>query len=888
MNSTPLRLIGFGICAGLLLSVMRAPLGLDWTQLPATSGSTDALFRASAMIATALFLGAARPAFRGIFSGSWLLFAVLVGFALHGFVLATRLSPTGSASFALVLVCGTVALRCFAGSHNPSPTTERGESLALGEIKALAPVVGFPERFGLFLAGAGVALAFEALAHQVRLLGLGLPEDDTLQAFVFLLLSTLGAIAFGPFLRRKEIERPAFAYGLSILAASALAGLWFLSERDREGLFLYLRRMDLFLEYGRSFDAFVPADLHLEDIPTMDGTSIGTWWVTGLLAAAAWVVPAFLFGATIGGTRHPGRISNALLGAAFGLLLRPWLIGVLAEPRTFPELDGAPWAWRMVVAGTVLAAGGSAIAIAVAERGRARKLAPVLALGAIALPWLQPRLRVWNFSPWYIADIEPELTLATGSGLLTLEGTRGGVRIVTLDRRRMTPSYLEFGNDRRRLRYSLALLERSPERRPRVLLVGQMTPERARFFRDADVEVDRTAAWYDAFGVIEPVLFEGFPEPGGEAISPVEARARIAGGHYDLVCVPPAYGPVLVPKGASWLPWASVQEPLLEALELPEGTLGVVWIDAASPLTRRDLGDSVMFAAERFDDLTLGVVYGLGPGEGPAGSLLFAPSRAGSRPAAGALLDTLPRARLFELRAALLERIAAANADTTRGALVQGLAQHYAAQEESSPYEKRALQIELSEDALRSFVQALPEAIGEGESLDGFSRELWESVAWLLTEKRRPDLALAFLEPVATAFTPWPLMDRAVAYAHRELLDPKTALGFLERAEPHAGLDVNLYVEFAAVARELGDDKLAVRYLRKGLELQPRRLDLELPLALALMRLEKSEGRALLERLGREHPDHEGIAHYLAEGPPPGGPKPFSPTGGLHDHGHDH
>jgi len=887
MNSTPLRLLGFGICAGLLLSVMRAPLGLDWTQLPATSGSTDALFRASAMIATALFLSAARPAFRGIFSGSWLLFAVLVGFTLHGFVLSTLVSPTGAASFGLVLICGTVALRCFAGNSNQSPTTARGESLGLEKIKALAPGVGFPERFGLFLAGAGVALAFEALAHQVRLLGLGLPEDDTLQAFVFLLLCTLGAVAFGPFLRRKEIERPAFAYGLSILAASALAGLWFLSERDREGLFLYLRRMDLFLEYGRRFDAFVPADLHLEGIPTMDGTSIGTWWVTGLLAAAAWVVPAFLFGATVGGTRHPGRISNALLGAAFGLLLRPWLIGVLAEPRTFPELDGDPWAWRMVVAGTVLAAGGSALAIAVAERGRARRLAPVLALGAIALPWLQPRLRVWNFSPWYVADIEPELTLATGAGLLTLEDTRGGVRIVTLDRRRMTPSYLEFGNDLRRLRYSLALVARSPERRPRVLLVGQMTPEWARFFREANVEVDRTAAWYDACEVIEPVLFEGLPELEGEAISPVEARARIAGGHYDLVVVPPAHGPVLVPKGASWLPWASVQEPLLEALELPEGTLGVVWINAASPLTRRDLGDSVMFATERFDDLTVGVVYGVGPEEGPARSLLFAPSRAGSRPAVGALLDTLPRARLFGLRTALLERIAAANADTDRGALVRGLAQHYAAQEESSPYEKRALQIELSEDALRSFVQALPET-GEGESLDEFSRELWESVAWLLIEKRRPDLALAFLEPLATAFTPWPLLDRAVAYAHRELLDPRTALSFLERAEPHASLEVNLYLEFAAVAREIGDDRLAVRYLRKGLELQPRRLDLELPLALALMRLEESEGRALLERLGREHPDHEDIAHYLAEGPPPGGPRPFSPTGGLDHHDHAH
>ena len=76
--------------------------------------------------------------------------------------------------------------------------------------------------------------------------------------------------------------------------------------------------------------------------------------------------------------------------------------------------------------------------------------------------------------------------------------------------------------------------------------------------------------------------------------------------------------------------------------------------------------------------------------------------------------------------------------------------------------------------------------------------------------------------------------------------------------------------------------------LRRGLTLQPGRFDMELPLALALMRLDDPDGRALLERLAREHPDHEGIAHYLAEGPPEGGPQPFSPTGGLDDHDHGH
>ncbi len=878
MNSANLRLIAFGLCAGFLLSVMRAPLGLDWTQLPATSGNTQALFRAAALIATALFLSAARPAFRGRFSGAWLLFAILIGFAIHGLWLAAHFQPSGRAQYGLVLIAGTVLLRLIAGSKHTATEGAPG----LSQIMALSSSVRFPERSGLFLAGAGVAVAFEGLAHEVRLFGLGLPEDDAFHAVVFITLSLLGALAFGPFLRRKQIERPAFAYGLPIIAASALAGLWFLAERDREGLFRYLRRMDLFVDYGRKIDGFLPANLHLEDIPSLDGTSIGTWWITGILAAAAWVVPAFWFGATIGGTRHPGRVSNALLGAAAGLLFRPWLIAALADPLGFGQLPSTPWAWKMIVAGTVLAASGAALAIAMSETGRAKKFAPVLLLSAIGLPWIRPNLSLWTFSPWYITDIEPRVTLPSSAGLLTVEATRGGVQIVTVDRRRVTPGFMDYRNDWRRLQYSHSLIDPKAlgDRRPEVLFVGQLTPERSRFFSEAKVELERTAAWYRSFETLEKELFAGHPDPLGEVLSPVEARARIEAGRYDLVIAAPTHGPVLLPKGASWLPWASVEEPLLQALELPEGTVGVVWIDAASPLTRRQLGDGVMLAMERFDDLSVGVVFGVKPGERPDGAPMFAPGTPSGRIGILPLLDTLPRARLFQLQTAVMESLAEANENNPRGGIVRGLAQHYGAQEESSPYEKRAQQIELNEDALRSYMQALPE---KGD-LDQFSRELWEAVAWLLTEKRRPDLGLAFLEPLADAYTPWPRLDRAVAYAHRELLDPKTALKFLRRAERSIKLDINLYLEFAATARELGDDDLAVICLRKGLAIQPDRIDLELPLALALMRLDKPEGREILERLARQYPDHEEIPHYLVEGPPKGGPQPFSPSGGQHEH----
>ena len=880
-TSLNLRLIAFGLLAGLLLSILRAPLGLDWTQVPASSGATQTLFRAAALIAVALFLRPNRSAFHARFSGAWLLFAILIGFSLHSIGPLDFVEPKGRISFGLTLILFTAGLGLCAGRRSKE---ERPEMRGLSELVALAPPVRWPEGAGLFAAGAGVAIALETLAHEVRLFGLGLPEDDSWHAIVVLLLSLFGALSFGPFLRRKQVERPAFAYGLPLVAASTVMGLWFLAGRDRDGLFKYLRRMDVFMEYGRKFDRAVPADLALQDIPTLDGTSIGTWWIMGILVAAAWILPAFALGTAIGGTRHPGRIANAILGAGFGVLMKPWLTQYLAKPLDFEELSTTPFAWSLVVAGTVLAAGGSAIAVAITEKGLAQKVAPVVTLLCTFLPWIQSRLTVWSFSPWYVADIQPDLALPTSEGLITVEKTRGSYPIVTLDRRRLTPSLSDVQLDTQRLQQSLALVKPPADRPLRVLLIGQITPDRSYYFRQAGVTLERTASWFKAFDSIEEVLFEGFEKPYGQKVPPTEARARIQSGHYELVVVPPTHGPVLFPKGVAWLPWASVEAPLLDALEVPEGTIGVAWVDAVSPLAERKLGDSVLVSMQRFDNLTIGAVFGREPNTyAPGHSLFKAPEPASSlRPLE--LLNMLPRKRIFELSKRTTNHIAEGNAGLPQESLARGIAHHFAVQEESSPYENRAQQLELSEDALRSFLKALPET----GDLPIMMRGLWESVAWLLIEKRRPDLMQAYVEPLADRFTPWPSIDRAVAYAHREMLAPETALRFLDRASETVSLDVSLWLEAAAAARELGDDERQVGYLRKGLAIQRDRLDLELPLALCLMRMGDEEGRRLLEKLAERHPEHEEIPRYLAEGPPPGGPKPFLPGGGIGHDSHEH
>jgi tetratricopeptide (TPR) repeat protein len=175
--------------------------------------------------------------------------------------------------------------------------------------------------------------------------------------------------------------------------------------------------------------------------------------------------------------------------------------------------------------------------------------------------------------------------------------------------------------------------------------------------------------------------------------------------------------------------------------------------------------------------------------------------------------------------------------------------------------------VEVDEDALRALLAALPAA----PPLDPLTRSLWESVAWLLAEKRMPEQALAFVEPVAQRFGPWARLDRTMARAYGEVLEPETALRYLERARAAEPASVALLVESAFCAHELGRAAEARGYLEEALAL-PRSAEVDRGLGLALVRLGDERGRALLQRWLTEHPEDEEVRAALGLPPVQGSP----------------
>ena len=833
-----LRRLAHGLVAGVLLSALRAPLGLDWTQLAAVQGSTAALFRAAALLAIALSLDPARPAWRAGAGASWLA-AVCAGYALHGLVL--DVTPGSRAGHALLLVAGTMLLRVLAGRRAPEVGEGAPETLARSE------------RLGLVLVGLGSALALETLAHETRLFTMATSADDALVGSVFLLLLALAAAAFGPLLAKLGNERARFAAGLALGSATTLAGLVFLAQLTPAGLHGYLRRLDASLGWLRALDSRLGGALGLSGIPALDGASIGTLWTTALLSAATLVVPAFVLGATLGAARNVARLAHALVGAAAGLVLLPSLIRAHAQPLGLDEARLAAFAWELLVAGATLAAVGVAILAFGLARGRLATLAT--ALIAALVPWIRPHEVLWSFSPWSVNQVVPELVWPTAEGLLTVERARDGLSILTLDRKRLTPLRLEEAADERRLRSAWALLPEARRAHARVLLVGQLTPARMRVLRSLGVTApDRSAPWHASMSAVEELLFRGEEPPGGTIVAPGAARASLADGEYDWVVAPAIRGPIVTWKSESFEIWGSVDAPRLTTLELAGDTVGVAWVEADSRGPRGAELAPLLLDVERLEWLALGLV------RGPArealaeiGPRFEVASLAGPSPLR--FLRSMPQLRKFRLEDAWASSLASA----TTPALAGGLALHFHAQKLSSPGESRAQQIELEEDALRAFFSAVPPP---GE-LDGFSRELWESLAWLLAEKREPEHLMVYVEPIAERFAPWPELDRAVARGYQEVLEPDTALRFLARARAARPLDIDLLLQSARCAEEDGDTDGAVEFLEQALALQPGRPDVWRALGLTLTRSGDERGREWLERARTDYPSDSELLRAL-------------------------
>ena len=818
-----------GLCAGILLAVLRAPLGLDWTQVAVVQGTSAALFRAAAFLVIALALDGRRAAFRGGLGAGWLA-ALALGFGTQLFLLDRV--PESRAGYALLCVLAVLFLRTLAGARVQDDADP--EPLARGE------------RAWLLALGAGVALALEGLAHETGLFTGGTADDTGLVAFVFLLLLALGAGAFGPLAARMQAAGPRFAAGLALAAASALIGLGFLARLGPDGLYAYLDRMDRVVELGRRLDGVLAVDLGLASTPRLDGASIGTLWTTALLAAEALALPAFGLGAALGSLRNVGRASHALLGAALGLLVRPHLVRLLAEP--LPPGEYPITSWQLLAGGALLAA----LALAGLAWSGPRRAGLVLAALAAGLPWLHPGLSIPTLSPWSVRPIEAQLVLPSADGLLAVEPLRGGLLGLTLDRKRLTPALDEEIGDELGLRSAFDLL--APEvraRSVRALVVGQVTPARARVLRSlGTLELERTAPWHAAMPAIETLLFAGEEAPPGRIVPPGAARARLARGEYDWVVAWGARGPIVTWRSEARELWGGVEAPRMTALDVPDGTVGVAWFPADARLGRGVALAPLLLTFDQLERPSFGLVRGAASTSSP---LFELPAWRG--PSCAENLMRMPQLRAFELEKAW----AAGLESDTHPALARGLALHYGAQALSSPYETRAQQIELDEDALRSFIEAVPPP----EGLDRLSSALWDSLAWLFLEKRQPEFALVYLEPVAERFAPWPMLDRTLAHAYRELLEPDMALRFAERALALHPYDIDLLVEAGRAALELGEPTRAIGYLERALALQTGRPDLQRALGLALLSAGDERGRALLQPLLDEHPEDQELREAL-------------------------
>ncbi len=826
-----------GLVVGVVLSALRAPLGIDLARIPAVDAAAAYGWRA---LALALVAFAWRLKRDGAVSIAFLA-STAVAFAAHALWLSAYWTPTNALQLWITALAGFAALLMLG----------RGD-VSLERKSAVEPTL--VHMIGACASGAGIALALESLARHVRLLGGGLAQDDSVSASVLLVSIAVGAAACGWIATSARLRGVSFPVACAAAAAASFAGLGVLARvASTRGLERYLAA------YG------------------LDATSHGTLAYDALLAASCFALPGLLLGAALRASRSKLELSSALIGAALGLYFVPGLLKTAERSAGQMEIFSS----HLVPYGCLVAIGGAALALladdSITLRARWSAIACALCLGLVPLNAdATPTLIV---SPWMTVPPKQFLVFDSPEGLVTVEPSDGGLAMATLDRRPLTPPTSLAVADMERIKLSIAMLPSAPraDRAPRVLLVGQRTPVRAQAFKDAGVaSVDCTAAWFASMQRIESVLFEKVEPPLGERLPPAEATRRIDAGEYDLVIVAPVPG----------------DAPFTSRLAVPEKTTLVAWFSADEWIAERELGGSVLYWSDGVDDPCVGVVvHGAAAprvdGEPPvivaAGEPVCAPS-----PLARLSMRECARSeeRTNWCRASLARRLAGASRGGAHEKLMHGFASLYAAQASSPDFESADERIELPDDALAAFEQSALEAPS------ALTRGLWESLARVLLGKRDVGNIYKYLQPLAQKHAPWPVLEQVLAQADLEALEPAAAARRLSalieaRARTNDGVDsvtggdtnaggaaskgkdLELWYWLGEAQRRAGDHASAVRSFRRAHELQPENRALERELAMELVRAGDPDGRVLVESLLAKSPGDDELAAYLEPGPYP-------------------
>jgi tetratricopeptide (TPR) repeat protein len=813
-----LRPLGLGAVLGLALALGRAPLGVDLISTSAVAASEAFAWRGFALAGVALVLGrcaGSRPRLGTIALGAAL------AFALHAALLSDTWRLEHPRSGWLVLAFALV------GGWILRP---RGHALLGPDEQAR---LGLVERLGWLVAGAGAAVALEAVARPLRLLGGAGAVDAQVFAGVFLALLAAGAVCFAGLV--PERLRPAACalalVGGALACAESLRPLQEWSSRTGLDAFFRDPRWQLDLSHRARLSG------------------------EALMGLRTWILPAFALGAALAWATRGPRAGWIVFGAALGTALMPAVLTATAgfERDVLDELPSI-----RVGLGVALAAVGAATAVAGTRSlpALARWVPALLCAGAAGVVLGLPRARVLPLSPWENIPVQPVWMRDTAGGLLTVEHMFEGGRVVTLDRRRLTPTDVELEFDELALRSAWERVDPAL-REPRVLLIGQLTPARARVLRELGAAaIDRSASWHAWMDELEVLLFDGDPRPPGAILG---ARELARSGPWDLIVAPAVAG----------------DAPVVRA-EDPEQGPRVVWCSARSDLARRDWGERVGLSLSGLEDFLIAPRQPAGvraarPGGGPA-------------PWRRLMLREIERGQAQV--AATLERLARGAADSEHAALAEGLALHAAAQRRSSPWESQAQAIELDARALELLAQA-----ALAEPPDAFVRALWNELAHILVEKRAVALTEELLPELARRWAPWWQLERALARASLELLDPDGAAESLLRVVAERPLDLDARLECAVALSMAGRPAEAVAQLEAIEAVQPDRRDVRRLLAMELARLGDARAGPLLERLLAEDPDDEQLRAFQGPGPYPAAEVRFQVHGGLEggaDDGHDH
>ncbi|MAF67423.1 MAG: hypothetical protein CMJ84_17420 [Planctomycetes bacterium] len=712
--------------------------------------------------------------------------------------------------------------------ERPEEPPEEPDELAM-------PVRG--ELTGLAVAGCGATLALNGVGRLLRLLGGGQPTDDVVFALVLAVFATLGAGAFSGFFGERGARRFGRPLGLVASACAGLASLRALQNLSGpRGLDQFLGTFDL----DSSLNGTLAYDLAIAG-PVLAGTGL-------------------LLGAALKACRQPVQLAAVALGAAVGTILVPRLLAVSIGADESGELTvlASSYSGRLVGQGTALAALGAVLAIAASGRGLRHlggATAACVAVIAGALAWARPVEETHAVSPWLKRPPSPELVVEIPEGLLTIEPSEGGIDVVTLDRKALTPTFDEARADRLQLEQAWAMLAERPADAPapRVLLVGQLTPERAWTLADLGAgTIDRTGAWHAVMPLVERHLFGDEPTPAGRVLSTAAARSRIAESQYDLVLVPP-------------IPSTS---PSMRNLASPEKTTVVLWLDARGWVAQRELGPAVLPCTVDLLDYAVAVVHG--PRSAPAvGGRPFQPRLVDSgeplpQPDPLDLLGMRVAERERDARRALARRLGGGAEGSSGALLMNALAIYFDAQEASSQFERRAQRVELPEEVIARIGVAATRGIP-----DAFTHQVAEAMAAILRGKRWVDRITEHLEAPAAEHFPWPALEEALAYADLELLEPELCVERLTRLLGEVEGTAEQWVLLADARAQAGMGSESIEAWWKALELAGDSRWIRRGLAMQLARNGEAEGADMIRDLLLEDPDDEALRPFLGTGPFP-------------------